>query len=66
MTEAGPPISTHATRREAKEIKRRERLEQLRVAGCSSRNVYREKATGARADRNEADRIRIIFAGSGA
>ena len=26
-------------------------LEQLRKAGCSSRNIYREKVTGARADR---------------
>src|ERR1700756_2261477 len=26
-------------------------LEQLRAAGCSSRNIYREKVTGARADR---------------
>ena len=25
-------------------------LEQLRTAGCSSRNIYREKVTGARAD----------------
>jgi len=24
-------------------------LEQLRTAGCSSRNIYREKVTGARA-----------------
>jgi DNA invertase Pin-like site-specific DNA recombinase len=28
-------------------------LEQLRAAGCTSRNVYREKVTGARADRRE-------------
>ena len=28
-------------------------LEQLRKAGCTSRNIYREKATGARADRRE-------------
>src|SRR6201984_1648472 len=28
-------------------------LEQLRKAGCSSRNIYREKVTGARADRRE-------------
>src|SRR6202007_1317086 len=28
-------------------------LEQLRAAGCSSRNIYREKVTGARADRRE-------------
>jgi DNA invertase Pin-like site-specific DNA recombinase len=26
-------------------------LEQLRAAGCSSRNIYRERVTGARADR---------------
>jgi DNA invertase Pin-like site-specific DNA recombinase len=29
------------------------RLEQLRAAGCSSPNIYREKVTGARADRRE-------------
>src|SRR6201993_4382789 len=28
-------------------------LEQLRAFGCSSRNIYREKVTGARADRRE-------------
>jgi hypothetical protein len=28
-------------------------LEPLRAAGGSSRNIYREKATGARADRRE-------------
>jgi DNA invertase Pin-like site-specific DNA recombinase len=28
-------------------------LEQLRAAGCSRRNIYREKVTGARADRRE-------------
>jgi Resolvase, N terminal domain len=28
-------------------------LEHLRKAGCSSRNIYREKVTGARADRRE-------------
>src|SRR5438270_9777316 len=32
-------------------------LEQLRAAGCSSRNVYREKVTGARADRRELNRM---------
>ena len=32
-------------------------LEQLRAAGCSSRNVYREKVTGARADRRELLRM---------
>src|SRR3954454_16364844 len=32
-------------------------LEQLRAAGCSSRNIYREKATGARADRRELNRM---------
>ena len=31
-------------------------LEQLRAAGCSSRNIYREKVTGARADRRELSR----------
>jgi hypothetical protein len=28
-------------------------LDQLRAAGCSGRNIYREKVTGARADRRE-------------
>ena len=28
-------------------------LEQLRDAGCGRRNIYREKVTGARADRRE-------------
>ena len=28
-------------------------LEQLRAAGCTSRNIYREKVTGARPDRRE-------------
>jgi hypothetical protein len=28
-------------------------LEQLRAAGCTSRNIYREKVTGPRADRRE-------------
>ena len=32
-------------------------LEQLRVAGCSSRHIYREKVTGARADRRELNRM---------
>ena len=32
-------------------------LEQLRNAGCSSRNIYREKATGARPDRRELNRM---------
>jgi DNA invertase Pin-like site-specific DNA recombinase len=32
-------------------------LEQLRKAGCASRNIYREKATGARADRRELNRM---------
>src|SRR5262249_59725967 len=31
-------------------------LEQLRAAGCS-RNIYREKVTGARADRRELNRM---------
>jgi DNA invertase Pin-like site-specific DNA recombinase len=29
----------------------------LRAAGCSSRNIYREKVTGARADRRELNRM---------
>src|SRR3954471_18239989 len=32
-------------------------LEQLRAAGCSSRNIYREKVTGARADGRELLRM---------
>src|SRR5918998_3180191 len=32
-------------------------FDQLRAAGCSSRNIYREKATGARADRRELLRM---------
>src|SRR5215218_5352532 len=32
-------------------------LEQLRTAGCSSRNIYQEKASGARADRRELLRM---------
>src|SRR5918993_4468003 len=32
-------------------------LEQLRAAGCSSRNIYLEKVTGARADRRELLRL---------
>jgi DNA invertase Pin-like site-specific DNA recombinase len=28
-------------------------LEQLRKAGCGGRDIYREKVTGARADRRE-------------
>src|SRR5918992_4828374 len=32
-------------------------LEQLRAAGCSSRNIYRERVTGARADRRELLRM---------
>src|SRR6267378_7848148 len=32
-------------------------LEQLRAAGCGSRNIYREKVTGARADRRELNRM---------
>src|SRR5215510_14734228 len=32
-------------------------LEQLRAAGCSSRNIYREKVTGAQADRRELNRM---------
>jgi DNA invertase Pin-like site-specific DNA recombinase len=32
-------------------------LDHLRKAGCSSRNIYREKVTGARADRRELNRM---------
>jgi DNA invertase Pin-like site-specific DNA recombinase len=32
-------------------------LEQLRAAGCGSRNIYREKVAGARADRRELLRM---------
>ena len=32
-------------------------LEQLRKAGCNRRNIYREKVTGARADRRELNRM---------
>ena len=32
-------------------------LEQLRAAGCNSRNIYREKVTGARPDRRELLRM---------
>src|SRR4051795_1104882 len=32
-------------------------LDQLRAAGCSSRNIFREKGTGARADRRELLRM---------
>jgi DNA invertase Pin-like site-specific DNA recombinase len=32
-------------------------LEQLRAAGCTSRNVYREKVTGARPERRELNRM---------
>jgi DNA invertase Pin-like site-specific DNA recombinase len=32
-------------------------LDQLRKAGCTSRNIYREKATGARPDRRELNRM---------
>ena len=32
-------------------------LDQLRAAGCSGRNIYREKVTGARADRRELLRM---------
>jgi DNA invertase Pin-like site-specific DNA recombinase len=32
-------------------------LDQLRAAGCTSRNIYREKVTGARADRRELNRM---------
>jgi DNA invertase Pin-like site-specific DNA recombinase len=32
-------------------------LEQLRAAGCRNRNIYREKVTGAQADRRELNRM---------
>src|SRR5947208_11458290 len=32
-------------------------LEQLRAAGCSSRTIYREKVTGARADGRELNQM---------
>src|SRR6266436_3920618 len=32
-------------------------LEQLRAAGCNTRNIYREKVTGARPDRRELNRM---------
>jgi DNA invertase Pin-like site-specific DNA recombinase len=32
-------------------------LEQLHAAGCGSRNIYREKVTGARPDRRELNRM---------
>src|SRR4051812_41552390 len=32
-------------------------LDQLRAAGCNSRNIYSEKVTGARADRRELLRM---------
>jgi hypothetical protein len=35
-------------------------LEQLRAAGCTSRNIYREKATGARADRRELLKMKAL------
>jgi DNA invertase Pin-like site-specific DNA recombinase len=37
-------------------------LDQLRKAGCASRNIYREKVTGARADRRELNRMLGKFA----
>jgi DNA invertase Pin-like site-specific DNA recombinase len=37
-------------------------LEQLRAAGCTSRNIYREKVTGARADRRELLRMLKVLA----
>jgi DNA invertase Pin-like site-specific DNA recombinase len=58
MTENNPPnrligyarVSTYGQTLDAQ-------LEQLRAAGCSSRNIYREKVTGARADRRELLRM---------
>jgi DNA invertase Pin-like site-specific DNA recombinase len=40
-------------------------LEQLRASGCSSRNIYREKVTGARADRRELNRMLVKRAAPG-
>jgi DNA invertase Pin-like site-specific DNA recombinase len=40
-------------------------LEQLRAAGCSSRNIYREKVTGARSDRRELNQMLAKLAPSG-
>src|SRR5918912_2150210 len=37
-------------------------LEQLRAAGCGSRNIYREKVTGAGADRRELSRMLAALA----
>jgi DNA invertase Pin-like site-specific DNA recombinase len=37
-------------------------LEQLRKAGCGSRNIYREKGTGARPDRRELNRMLVKLA----
>jgi len=36
-------------------------LDQLRAAGCSSRNIYREKVTGAHSDRRQL--LRILLGG---
>lgn len=44
------PVSTYGQTLDAQ-------LEQLPAAGCSSRNIYREKVTGARADRRELLRM---------
>jgi DNA invertase Pin-like site-specific DNA recombinase len=37
-------------------------LEQLRAAGCANKNIYREKVTGARADRRELLRMLVHLA----
>src|ERR687890_244047 len=58
MTETGPEnrligyarVSTYGQTLDAQ-------LDQLRAAGCSSRNIYREKVTGTRADRRELLRM---------
>jgi DNA invertase Pin-like site-specific DNA recombinase len=58
MTESHPPnrliddarVSTYGQTLDSQ-------LEQLRKTGCSSRNVYREKVTGARPDRRELNRM---------
>src|SRR6266478_2008059 len=39
-------------------------LEQLRAAGCTSKNIYREKVTGARADRSQLNKM-LDHLGSG-
>ena len=38
-------------------------LEQLRAAGCISKNIYREKVTGARANRSKPNETRTTDKG---